>query len=241
MVLYKIWPLPFDSFSKAVILPSVNVVVESGKTIYSPIRLLVDLNTLDQKNKDLEQANTQLEADNAKLKNDSLETAQLLLEINKSKATQKVVVAKVIARNPGGFNQEVIVNKGESDGITNGSAVLSQGYFIGRVTKVDQSQCEVELIFSHNSLVPVKMDKNLDGGLLQGGLEGLTITDIPINSTAETGDNVLTSGLGGDIPSGLLVGKIGLHLGLDGELFQKVQVISPINPASVEFVSIIQL
>jgi rod shape-determining protein MreC len=239
LVLYKIWPLPFHYLAKSVLLPSANVIVVSARKIYSPVQLLVDLNSLDRKNKSLEQENISLEAENAKLRDDSREATQLLSETDASKSFKNIIIARVVSRTPGGFSQKVIINKGAADNITAGAAVLCQGYFTGRVTSIERNRSEVELIFSHNSRIPVRMEKNPEGGLLQGGLEGLTVTDIPVNSKAETGDNVLTSGLGGEIPSGLLVGKVGLHLGLEGELFQKVRVTSPINPYSIGFVSVL--
>lgn len=240
VVLYKIWPLPFHSFAKSVLLPASNVLAEGGKKIYSPVDLLVKLSSLDKTNKQLEERNLALSSELAKLKDDVSQSRQLLAEIDKSKGMQNLIIAKVIVRTPGGFNQKIIINKGSENLVKPGLAVLSNGYFIGKVAKVQQAQSEVELIFSHSLRVPIKMEKNNDGGLLQGGLEGLVVTDIPINSKIESGDNVITSGLGGELPSGLLIGRIGLHLGVEGELFQKVRVVSPINPFALEFVSILQ-
>ncbi len=239
VVLYKIWPLPFQAFSQAVILPTANVFVEAGRKVYSPFRLLVDLRNLENRNKDLENQNIQLQAELSKLKNDTYETSQLLNEVNKNTAQTSAVIAKVISRSPGGFNQQIIINKGERDGVRKDFAVLSNGYFIGQVARTDQTQSVIELIFSHGLRVPVKMEKNNDSGLLQGGLEGLVVTDIPIDAKIQSEENVLTSGLGGIIPPGLVVGKIGLHLGVQGELFQKVRVVSPINPFSIEYVTIL--
>ncbi len=240
IVLYRIWPLPFQTFSKAVLLPSANAFAQAGKKVYSPVNLILNLNSLNETNKRLEEENLKLSAELSKLKSDSYDAKQLLGEITKSKAAGNILIAKVISRTPGGFNQKIIINKGERDGVVKGQTVLSSGYFIGLVSQVDKSQSEVELIFSHSLRVPVKMEKNSDGGLLQGGLEGLVVTDIPINSKIESSDNIITSGLGGQIPTGLLVGQIGLHLGVEGELFQKVRVTSPINPSAIEFVSVLQ-
>ncbi|MFH1854902.1 MAG: rod shape-determining protein MreC [bacterium] len=238
-VLYNIWPLPFEYFAKSVILPASNILVETGKRIVSPISLLKDIGSLNSKNKELENNNRELTAKVARLKNSSRQCIELMREVDKSEALGEVIIAKVVSRTPGGLSQKIIINRGEEDSVKSGSAVLANGYFVGRVGKVEKNRSEVELIFSHGLLVPVMMEKNPEGGLLQGGLEGLTVTDIPINSKIEAGDKVMTSGLGGELPSGLLIGGVALNLGIEGELFQRVRVKSPINPYLIDFVSVL--
>lgn len=239
VVLYKIWPLPFQEASKRILLPTVNVLAVMSQKVISPINTLKDLNTLDAKNKALEQENNELKAKIATQENLSKNCSLYLKEVGKE-STKNSIVAQVIGRTPGGLNSTLLLNKGSADDISVGDAILSTGYFIGKVKTVNDRTSEVMLIFSHNSFVPVVTNKNNDGGLLQGGLEGLTITDIPINSKAEVGDSVVTSGLGGELPAGLVVGKIGVHLGIKGDLFQKVKVESPINPYQINFVTVIK-
>jgi rod shape-determining protein MreC len=237
--MYRIWPLPFHEFSKRVLLPTVNVLSIIGQKATSPIKTLADLRILDQKNKDLENENNELRAKLAAQEKTNKSCSLYLKEIGSEKIKNSII-AQVIGRTPGGLNATLLLNKGSQDNIAVGDAVLSTGYFIGKVKEVEDRQSEVVLIFSHNSFVPVITNKNSDGGLLQGGLEGLTITDIPINSKAEVGDSVVTSGLGGELPAGLIVGKIGVHLGIKGDLFQKVKVESPVNPYHISFVTIIK-
>jgi rod shape-determining protein MreC len=238
VVLYKIWPLPFQEASKRVLLPTVNVLAEMGQKVISPINTLRDLNRLDKKNKALEQENNELMAKVASQENTNKNCSLYLKEVGKG-SPKNSIIAQVIGRTPGGLNSTLLLNKGSSDDIYVGDAVLSTGYFIGKVKSITDRTSEVMLIFSHNSFIPVVTNKNNDGGLLQGGLEGLTITDIPINSKAEVGDSVVTSGLGGELPAGLMVGKIGVHLGIKGDLFQKVKVESPINPYQINFVTVL--
>jgi len=239
VILYKIWPLPFRYVSKHALLPSVNVLAIMGQKIISPVKLIKNISELDGKNKDLEKENMQLKSSLA-IKDDTSKNCSLYTkELEKDSVYKNSIISRVIGRTPGGLNSTLLLNKGSADGVKEGSPVLFSGYFVGKVQKAEENKSEVTLIFSHNSLVPVVMTKNNDGGLLQGGLEGLTITDIPINSKAEPGDNVLTSGLGGDLPSGLIVGKVGVHLGLQGDLFQKVKVESPVNPYQINFVTVL--
>lgn len=239
VILYEIWPLPFEYTAKTVLLPAVNVLSTIGQKALSPIKLLKNVSALDQLNKSLEEQNNLLITQLTKAEDTSKSCSLLAQEIEKDKGYVNSLPAKVIGRTPGGLNSTLLLNKGLGDGIAQGDAVLTNGYFVGKIKNVESSKSEVALIFSHSSMIPVMMASNREGGLLQGGLEGLTVTDIPISSKATTDDSILTSGLGGDLPSGLLIGKIGVHLGMEGDLFQKVQVTSPVNPYEISYVTIL--
>lgn len=239
VIMYELWPLPFEYVSKKTLLPAVNVLTIWGRKILSPVEMIKNINQLELKNKNLENDNELLSSKLAKQDDLNKNCTLLSQEIAKNKNFPNSKTVKIIGRTPGGFNATLLLNQGSNEGIQEGAAVLSNGYYIGRIDKVEVSQSEVMLVFSHNSLIPVIMAKNNEGGLLQGGLEGLSVTDIPISTKIETGDSVITSGLGGDLPSGLLVGKVGVHLGLEGDLFQKVRVDSPINPSQIDYVTIL--
>lgn len=238
VIFYKIWPLPFFAFSKSVLMPTADVLTALAEKTIAPFRVIGDISNLAVENKRLTDENRLLKATLAK-EEDSIRNNQLLLaEIQKEKNISSVQ-AKVIGRTPGGLNATLLLDKGSSDGLKSNAAVLTSGYFVGKLTSVSEHSCEATLIFSHSSLVPINIAGNSEGGLLQGGLEGLAVTDIPISAKVEAGQDITTSGLGGDLPSGLLVGKVGVHLGIEGDLFQKVKVDSPINPYQINYVSVI--
>ena len=148
------------------------------------------------------------------------------------------VQARVIGQTPYSYDQIYIINKGTNDGLKIGDGVISSGSLIGRIKKIYSDRSEVESIMSHNSIVPVRLLSSKESGLLQGGLEGLVMTDIPIGAKIQAGDQVVTSGLGADLPPGILVGKVEQIIGSDGELFQKTRV-SPITTFSdIQVVSV---
>ena len=75
--------------------------------------------------------------------------------------------------------------------------------------------------------------------MLRGGFGGLTVEDIPLNIPIKKGEQVVTSGLGGDIPMGLMVGEVEDVVSREGEIFQKVTVKSPIQIYFLEFVFVV--
>jgi rod shape-determining protein MreC len=146
----------------------------------------------------------------------------------------------VIGRTPYSFNQSIVLDKGSTDGVKEGAAVISQGYLLGRIVVADPRKSEVRLIFSHLSRIPAMIESTHESGLVQGGLEGLILNDVSINAKISPGDKVETSGLGGDLPPGILIGTVSEILGIKGGLFQSAKIESQIKPTSIEVVSIIK-
>lgn len=240
IILYEIWPVPFWFISREVILPAAQMSSDAAKIIASPFSVLANFNSLEKDNKKLTQENNQLRAELAKLSEQSHICSSATAEILSSSSYENAKVAKVVGRTPWGYRESLVVNAGQNDSIREGAAVLSNGYLVGRVKKVHSSQSEIELISSHVSLIPAILEKSRESGLIQGKLEGLSMIEVPTNANIEANEKVLTSGLGGDLPSGLLIGETLPIVGVKKGPFQTLKISSPINFSSIEFVSILK-
>jgi rod shape-determining protein MreC len=241
VILYELWPLPFEVFSKRAILPASYKITQAARYIASPFVIVANINKLADTNKRLEQENLSLKSDNAK----SLESAHVCEILNKevgqsSQNRFDVVAALVVGRTPSLANQVLIVDKGSNDGVKNGAAVMSQGYLVGVTMSVTASQSEVRLITGHDSFIPAVTLNSRESGLVQGGLEGLDLTEVPISSPIGQGETVLTSGLGGDLPAGIIIGTLGSQVSKTSGLFQTIQIDYPVHINSLEVVSIIK-
>lgn len=150
----------------------------------------------------------QLEAENESLRI-ALDTGATLRDFNLSYAI-------TIGRNIPTWDDFIIVNKGQQDNVEVDMAVLSkEGYLIGRVTQVNQFSSKVQLNNLQNRTVqvPVIINGKPDsyGGLLDGydSLTGnLIVNKVPLAVEVEEGDEVITSGLGQVMPSGLSIGYV---------------------------------
>lgn len=239
-ILYKIWPFPFEVFARSVILPISYKIENIVKETLSPFQLIAGINDLEKENKRLREENQNLSAQIATVQ----EKSQICLEL-KNEASASSVLGKylipaiIIGRTPEEFNRSVIVDKGSNDGVRQGDAVVSTGYLIGKIESVSANQSKIFLITNHSSFVPAVLSSSRETGLVQGGLEGLTLTDVPINSKIAEGENVLTSGLGGDLPAGIPIGRI-LKIEKSGSLFQTAAIEYPIYISKVKMVSIIK-
>lgn len=239
-ILYKIWALPFNLLAKRAILPTVEKTGILFAEAKKPFVVLGNIKNLVSQNKRLNDENQQLSAQIASLKDSAHFCTQTQAEISATSAiAQNLVVGKIIGRTPNDFNQTIIVDKGGRDGIKTGAAVVSNGYLIGQVRKVDPSASEVYLITNHNSLIPAVLESSRELGLVQGGLEGLTMIDIPSATKILPNEKVLTSNTGGIVSGGILIGEV-VQDRVSKGLFQSVKISSPVVISKIEVVSIVK-
>jgi rod shape-determining protein MreC len=91
------------------------------------------------------------------------------------------------------------------------------------------------------SAVSALVQSSRSTGVVQGqGQRGLTMRYIEQSAQVQVGDVILTSGLGGNFPKGLVIGQVTTVSRSDVELFQEVQVQSAVNFDRLERVLIIQ-
>jgi len=205
-------------------------------------RDLFHLSTIIGQNKSLQEENLNLQSKLSKLQEVEYENEILKKELSfsRSEDSSQMIAAAIIGQPPSGYLRTLLIDKGESNAISKGQAVISQGFLVGKVTKVYPSTSEITLITDFNSLIPVVLQNSRGTGLLRGGLDGLVIESIPLNIQTEPQENVITSGLGGEIPAGIAVGKLKKVISKEGEIFQKVLVASPVDFSRLEVLFILK-
>lgn len=206
-------------------------------------KTLGGLSSLGQENQKLIKENLELQSQLAIIKEVQHENEVLKKEMGflNTKGDLKLVPSNIIGRSLSGYLRTIVIDRGTDDGVKIGQAVVSQGYLVGTVKSVTSASAEVILVTDNNSLVPVVLQDSRGTGLLRGGLAGLTIEDVPLNIPIKNGEQVITSGLGGDIPTGIMVGKTESVISREGEIFQKVTVMSPIQIYFLEFVFVVKV
>jgi rod shape-determining protein MreC len=119
------------------------------------------------------------------------------------------VTARVIGDSGGAFVRSVLVNAGARDGVRKGNAALSGKGLLGRVAEVGERSARVLLINDLNSRIPVVIERSRERAILAGD-NSVTprLLYLPITTTVQVGDRVVTSGHGGAFPVGLPVGVV---------------------------------
>lgn len=223
-----------------VVSPFSRFFTNSGTRVGDFFHTIGSISQLAKDNKDLTTKNLELASTLANLKEVGHENALLKEELGfyQKEKENELVPSQVIGSSPSGFLQTIKVDKGTSDGVKPGSAVLSRGYLIGKVSQVNTNNSEIFLINNSNSLIPVVFQNSRGTGILKGGLSGMVVEDIALDSKIEIGEMVLTSGLGEETPAGLPIGTIEKILSVRSEIFQEVSVKSPIEFGKLEIVFI---
>lgn len=200
-------------------------------------KLFATLRQLAQENAELRSRNLELEAQLTQLKEVEHTNAILRQELNFVQGNQDdYLPAQLIGRTATGLHKDLVINRGQGDGVATGQPVLAQGHLVGVVSATQSQQATVRLITHQRSLVPVILQDSRSTGLLQGGIGGLNLTDILIDATVNAGEAVVTSGLGGELPAGLPIGKVVATQAKKGDITKSATVSWPIDPTKLELV-----
>lgn len=197
----------------------------------------------------LTQLNAQLEAEVARLQsqiidlqqqNSELQILSALLDFARDHAENEYLTAAVIGRDISPFLHYIIINRGSDDGLRRGMPVVSSQGLVGRVAAITGDGARVQLITDPGTAINVRIQPSGAEALLRGSLTGdLTLEAIPQDANVQTGDLVLTSGLGGNYPANILIGQISGVRQRPVELFQSATVQPVVDFSLLDIVLVI--
>lgn len=123
---------------------------------------------------------------------------------------EKVTVAQLLAVDLAPYTQQIIIDKGEREGVYVGQPVLDAYGVMGQVMAVGPINSRVLLITDPHSSVPVQNNRNGNRAIAAGlGFDGaLELINVPTTTDFRKGDYLATSGLGGNYPPGYPLGRI---------------------------------
>lgn len=117
--------------------------------------------------------------------------------------------AEVLADLESPFSRTVLLDAGADEGVEMGQAVLGAHGFYGRIIAVGSGSSRVLLATDFNSHIPVVIGAAHIRAILTGTSSGDPVVEYVLPETViKEGDLVQTSGDGGQIPAGLLVGQV---------------------------------
>lgn len=149
--------------------------------------------------------------------------------------------AEVVGQEPNPYIRTLTINAGEAEGVRVGMPVVTGGaVLVGRVIRVSLHTSQVRLITDPGSSVAAILQQSRANGLLVGRPDGsLRMVYIPQEEQVPVGDVVLTSGLGGLFPRGLVLGQVLQVVRQDFALFQEAVVHPAVDYRRVEWVLVI--
>lgn len=126
-------------------------------------------------------------------------------------ATELLVPCEVIGRDSTGWWSTVRVDKGRLDGVRPDRAVITPDGLAGRTVAVSEHSADVVLLSDPSSQISVRFPRSNAFGLAVGSRTAAVpcrVLHIPVDSDVAPGDEIVTSGMGGVFPKGLLVGRV---------------------------------
>lgn len=196
---------------------------------------------LERKNRELEVKIASLTRDASNYREMSLDCARLRKLMNmKNDFKFPTVAARVVGKNRSSVFKTVLINKGTADGIKTGFPVMGMGGVAGRIMETSRNASKVLLLVDYNSNIDVLIQRNRCQGVLRGcGSSGCELEYVQRSEDVKTGDVVVSSGLAGVFPRGLLIGKVASVEKEEAGLFQKITVHPAINITRLEKVLVI--
>ena len=128
-----------------------------------------------------------------------------------SRVVQRSLVAEILKVDLDPYRQRVLVDKGTSDGVFRGQAVLDAYGVFGQVTRTGPLSAEVIMISDPEHAIPVQLNRTGVRTIAvgTGRPDLLSLPYLPRSADVETGDLVVSSGLGGVFPPGYPVAMVG--------------------------------
>ncbi|MEA3328153.1 MAG: rod shape-determining protein MreC [Candidatus Omnitrophota bacterium] len=164
---------------------------------------------LEEKNSLLKET-AYLREEVAGLKEASIENERLRnLLLFKKKSPGKMILARVIAKDSTNWHKTVVIDKGTDQGIKKDMPVVTPGGLVGKVIQTNNEVGQVMLIIDPNLKVSGLIQRTREEGIIEGVPSGLCkMRYLSLDTDLKVKDVVISSGLGGVYPKGLVIGRV---------------------------------
>jgi rod shape-determining protein MreC len=142
-----------------------------------------------------------LEAENRRLRD---------MRENSASVAERALVASILNVDLDPFRHRVLLDKGSSDGVFKGQAVLDGEGIVGQVWRVHAHTAEVILISDAEHAIPVQSNRSGVRTIAVGTGDSsrLSLPFVTVESDLKQGDLLLSTGMGGVFPPGYPVAQV---------------------------------
>ena len=188
----------------------------------------------------LEMENAALRRELAELRTNMRETDEVMAEneILRQKLGMQarhvdytIEVAEIIAVSTGSWDTAYTLDRGENSGVAVGNCVIVDEGMAGFITAVGPTWCEMSLVTDMDMSAGAIVSRTRDAGVARGSFELsksglLRLVYLPKVNDVKPGDTVVTSGLGGVYPKGILIGTV-VEVGIEEHGLASYAIIKP--------------
>jgi len=198
------------------------------------------------RNEQLESLVDELMVENVRLKEFEAENEDLRTKLDFSETHPEYMLkaaevrGRVIGSEPNNLLAVLIIDVGKRHGIAKGMPVITERGLAGHILAVGTNWSKVLLIIDPSSSVAAMTQSARAPGVVSGRLgQDLQMEYIPQHDLISVGDVVLTSGMGGRYPQGLVIGQLTEIQQRDVDAFQQATVHPSVNFRNLETVLVL--
>lgn len=126
----------------------------------------------------------------------------------KARTPLATAAASIIAGGASPDFRTVTIDKGTADGLRPDMAVIAPAGVVGRVITPSARAAKVQLLIDRNAAAGALVERSRAQGVVEGTGGDLRLDYLPGTADIRVGDVVVTSGIDGIYPKGLVIGQI---------------------------------
>jgi rod shape-determining protein MreC len=135
-----------------------------------------------------------------------------------------VVAAEVVGRDSNSWTEIIYINRGTHDKVAKGYPVVTHDGIVGQVIHAAPALSQVMLLTDFRSGVDALVQRTRASGVVTGrGRDLAALKFLPVGADIQPGDRLISSGMGGVFPKGLIIGAVTDH-SLNGRQGQQVEI-----------------
>jgi rod shape-determining protein MreC len=170
----------------------------------------VDMRRAVGENVDLRRKVAELTVKNLKLQQSEGDVQRLRgLLAYAEKFDLQTSMAQTIMLDTAGRFKSIIIDQGSADGVMVNDVVANANGLVGRVVLTTNDLAKVQLVTDNNCSVGSLVERTRRQGVVRGnGSTNVQMFDIPALSDVQPGDRILTAGIDGVYPRGIMIGSV---------------------------------
>ncbi|MDD5475228.1 MAG: rod shape-determining protein MreC [Syntrophales bacterium] len=222
-------------------VPLQKAIVTTVTSIQHAWHRYVFLVGMEAENRELRSRVTELDRDLNIARETRLEYDRLRLLMGLQESSSfKTQAARVIARDRSSIFKTLVIDRGSRHGISIGSPVLVSEGVVGTVMEMSWNASKVLLITDYNCRIDAYVQRSRVRGILEGHHGSkCSLKYVTRAEPVEEGDIIVTSGLAGLFPKGLVLGTVTNVIKGPENLFQEIRVQPAANIDRIEEVLVV--
>jgi len=150
-----------------------------------------------------------------------------------------VVAAAVVGRNSSSWTEIIYINRGTRDKVAQGVPVVTYDGLVGQVIHAAPALSQVMLLTDFRSGVDAIVQRTRASGVVAGrGRRLAELKFLPVGADLQAGDRLISSGMGGVFPKGLIIGEV-KDIHRNGRQTQQVEIQPSVDFSHLEEVLVL--